>query len=221
MKLNPSAMPGFCAGKIEVESPTAQTRNVVLNHGDALMIVDVQKDFLTGGSLAVPEGEEVIAPLNRYVAMFVNRNLPVFVSGDWHPPDHCSFDAQGGPWPPHCVANTRGAAFAENLNLPDSAKIVRNGQASDREAYSAFDGTELEAELRRANVQRLFVGGLATDYCVRQTARDALEKGFQTFLLQDAVRAVNAHPEDGRNAEAELAGLGARPISLEDLTRAG
>lgn len=210
-------MSEVCAGKVELNSTPTEASGLALGSGDALLIVDLQKDFLPGGSLAVPGGEKVIGPINRYLAKFVQRNLPVFVSGNYHPPHHCSFSAQGGRWPAHCVINTNGAAFAENLSLPDSANVVRKGTETDREGYSAFEGTDLQMRLCAIKVLRLFIGGLATDYCVLQTSRDALRLGFKVFVLQDAIRAVNARPEDGRQAEKEMLDLGARFVQLEDL----
>lgn len=211
---------GICTDRVEVRKGVTKSPGIVLNHGDALIIVDVQKDFLPGGNLAVPNGDAVLAPLNRYQAMFVARNLPIFLSGDCHPPNHCSFKAQGGPWPPHCVANTPGAAFAKKLDMPTSAAVVRKGQEAERDVYSAFDGTDLAERLSNRDVRRLFVGGLATDYCVLHTTRDALNLGFETFLLRDAIRAVNVRPGDRKKAEAEMTELGAEPLQLEDLVHA-
>lgn len=184
---------------------------------DALVIVDVQNDFLPGGALAVPDGDAVLPVLNSYIALFESRGLAIFATRDWHPRDHCSFRAQGGPWPPHCVAFSRGAAFATDLQLPCSAVIVSKAQAPDRDAYSGFEGTELETLLRARGASRLLVGGLATDYCVLRTVRDALARGFRVLLLKDAIRAVNVHPGDGDRAEAEMIALGAQPVTLADL----
>jgi len=181
---------------------------------DALVIVDVQGDFLPGGRLAVAGGDEIIPFLNRYIAGFERAHLPLFATRDWHPPNHCSFQAQGGPWPSHCVAQTAGAEFASSLRLPRSAVVISKGTAPDREAYSGFEGTDLEADLRRASVRRLFVGGLATDYCVLNTVKDALRLGFKVVLLQDAIRAVNVKPTDGAEAEAEMLRSGALPLRL-------
>ncbi len=168
--------------------------------GDALLVVDVQHDFLPGGALAVPRGDEVIHPLNRCLALFARKNLPVYASRDWHPADHISFRARGGPWPPHCVAGTHGAAFPPGLDLPPDAGIVTKADAPDRDAYSAFGGTDLDARLKAAGVGRLFTGGLATDYCVLNTVKDALALGYAVFLLTDAVRAVDVQPGDGEHA---------------------
>lgn len=188
-----------------------------LETGDALVIVDVQNDFLPGGALAVPDGDAVLPVLNDYIALFESRGLAIFATRDWHPPDHCSFRARGGPWPPHCVAFSRGAAFATDLQLPCSAVIVSKAQAPDRDAYSGFEGTELDTLLRARGASRLLVGGLATDYCVLNTVRDGLARGFQVRLLADAIRAVNVNPGDGDRALAEMSGLGAQLLTLREL----
>jgi nicotinamidase/pyrazinamidase len=177
--------------------------------GDALVIVDVQADFLSGGALAVRGGERVIAPLNHCIERFVARGLPVLATRDWHPADHCSFVAQGGPWPPHCVAGTPGAAFPAALRLPPAPLIVSKGTAADHEAYSGFAGTGLESQLRAAGVRRLFVGGLATDYCVLNTVLDARALGFDVVVLDDAIAAVDAEPGDGERALERMRAAGA------------
>ena len=183
--------------------------------GDALLIVDVQNDFLPGGSLAVPRGDEVVPVLNRYLNIFVANNLSVYATRDWHPERHCSFKAQGGSWPPHCVADTRGAEFAAALQLPPSAVIVSKAATVGQDAYSGFQGTDLDERLRAANTRRLFIGGLATDYCVLSTVRDALRLGYRVLLLADASRAVNVQPGDGQRAEEEMVKLGAQRITVE------
>jgi len=182
--------------------------------GDALLIVDVQNDFLPGGNLAVPHGDEVVPALNRAIGAFEAQGLPVYATRDWHPERHCSFRAQGGPWPPHCVAHTRGAEFAPALRLPPAATVISKATSADRDAYSGFEGTDLDRRLRAAGVRRLFVGGLATDYCVLNTVRDALQLGYEVQLLTDAIRAVDVQPGDGQRAEAEMTSLGAQPLAL-------
>ena len=188
-----------------------------LKKGDALIIVDLQNDFLAGGSLAVPHGEEVIPVLNQYRGAFQAKSLPIFATRDWHPPNHCSFKAQGGPWPPHCIAETEGAQFARELILPSSAVIISTATDPDKEAYSGFNGTDLDERLRSVHIRRLFIGGLATDYCVLNTVKDAIERSYKVCLLQDAVRAVNVNPDDGKKAEEEMFRLGAVPITLNAL----
>lgn len=175
----------------------------------ALIIVDVQNDFLPGGALAVSHGEEVVPVLNRYIAQFEQQKLPIFATRDWHPPNHCSFRTQGGPWPVHCVVHSRGAEFAPSLRLPKSAMVISKPSASDKETYSGFEGTDLEGQLRRAGVSSLFIGGLATDYCVLNTVKDALHRGFKVTLLRKAIRPVNVEADDGVKAENEMVRLGA------------
>lgn len=184
------------------------------------MVVDVQNDFLPGGSLAVPEGDAVVPVLNRYLEAFKERGLPVVASRDWHPPGHCSFKDQGGPWPAHCMMGTPGAAFAPALALPPTALIISKGSDPERDAYSGFQGTDLHERLRLLGAQRLFVGGLATDYCVRETVQDALARGYAVILLQDAIRAVNVQPGDGKRAEEEMLAGGAIPIHHDQLIHA-
>jgi nicotinamidase/pyrazinamidase len=186
--------------------------------GDALLIVDVQNDFLPGGSLAVPHGDEVVAVLNRYLKSFISQNLPVYATRDWHPVHHCSFRTQGGPWPPHCVADTRGAQFAAALQLPPAAVIISKATTEKQDAYSGFECTSLDQQLRAANVRRLFIGGLATDYCVLNTVRDALQLGYEVLLLGDAIRAVDVQPGDGLRAEEEMIKLGARSITVDEVS---
>ncbi len=190
---------------------------VTLQDHDALLIVDVQKDFLPGGALAVPGGDEIVPVLNHYIERFLQKGLPIFATRDWHPPNHCSFRDQGGAWPPHCVAGSEGAEYADDLHLPADAEIISKATRPEFEAYSGFDGTDLETRLKQRGVRRLFIGGLATDYCVLNTVRDAIRRGFEVFLLTDAIRAVNVHPEDERKALEEMRRLGARFITLADL----
>lgn len=178
--------------------------------GDALIVVDVQNDFLPGGALGVPHGDEVIAPLNGHLQQFAERHLPIFVTRDWHPPRHCSFREQGGPWPPHCMAGTRGAEFAPGLRVPAGARVVSKAMAPEADAYSGFQSTDLAAQLRGLGVRRVVVGGLATDYCVRATVLDALAAGFGAVVLTDAVRAVELRPGDGEQALAQMRAHGAQ-----------
>ncbi|MCK4536156.1 MAG: nicotinamidase [Desulfuromonadales bacterium] len=182
------------------------------SRGDALIIVDVQNDFLPGGSLAVPDGDAVIPPLNLYIDTFHGRGLPIYATRDWHPADHCSFREQGGAWPPHCVAGTEGAAFAPGLHLPDDAVIISKAKLPEKNSYSGFSRTDLAENLKTRTITRLFIGGLATDYCVLNTVQDALTEGFEVLLIEDAIRAVNVQPGDGQRAVNEMLRSGAQLI---------
>lgn len=188
-----------------------------LGPGDALLVTDVQIDFLTGGNLAVPHGDEVVPVLNHYIRIFQDRGLPVFATRDWHPANHCSFHAQGGPWPPHCIQDTEGAEFAAGLQLTSDIRVVSKATLPDREAYSSFQGTDLHQRLQALGIKRLFIGGLAADYCVLNTVRDAVSLGYGIVLLEDAIKAVNVHPGDGAKAEAEMLRLGAVPTRVDML----
>ena len=190
---------------------------VELGKGDALVIVDVQRDFLPGGALAVPRGDEVVPVLNGYIRLFRDKGLPIIATRDWHPPNHCSFKEQGGPWPPHCVQDTPGAQFAPGLELPRDVIIISKATRPQEEAYSGFEGTDMDEKLKALGVKRLFVGGLATDYCVLSTVKDALKLGYRVYLLLDAIKAVDVNPGDGERAIEEMKSLGAIPITLEDL----
>ena len=185
--------------------------------GDALVVVDLQRDFLSGGALAVAQGGRVLTSINDYLKQFVARRLPVFATRDWHPRDHCSFVERGGPWPPHCVAGSAGAEFGDGLDLPAEAVIISKATTAERDAYSGFEGTDLQARLRQAHVSRLFVGGLATDYCVLQTVIDARSLGFAVVLLGDAIAAVDAHPGDGERAIDRMRAAGATLIDRSGL----
>jgi nicotinamidase/pyrazinamidase len=187
---------------------------IKLSKGDALLISDIQNDFLSGGSLAVPEGNQVIPVLNGYIDTFSKRRLPVFATRDWHPSGHCSFIQQGGPWPEHCIAGSKGAEFSADLHLPASAHIIAKGTDVEKEGYSSFSNRTFKAQLDNIDIHRLFIGGLATDYCVLNTVRDALSFGYQVLLLTDAIRAVNVRPRDGENAINEMIEKGAIPITL-------
>jgi len=185
------------------------TEDVEIRRDDALIIVDVQNDFLPGGALAVNDGDAVIPAINKYLRVFTTNELPIFATRDWHPAGHCSFVDNGGPWPQHCVANSLGAQFAEELALPDDVTIVHKGTDVDKDAYSGFQDTDLADQLHAHGVKRVFVGGLATDYCVLSTVSDALAEGFDVVLLMCTIRAVNVNPGDGDRAIESMLGQGA------------
>ena len=186
----------------------------LLRPGDALVIVDMQNDFVSG-SLAVPGGGEVTPVLNRYIDIFTRQHLPVIATRDWHPPHHRSFRESGGDWPAHCVASSAGAAFVPALALPPDAIVISKGTQTDREAYSGFAGTDLDRQLRARGVSRLFVGGLATDYCVLNTVLDARRCGYDVFLLADGIRAVNIRAGDGSRAEAKMQRAGTIAVRID------
>ena len=190
---------------------------VAVTRDSALIIVDVQNDFLPGGALPVPDGDKVIEPLNRYIEVFRGRGLPVIATRDWHPENHISFKSRGGPWPPHCVRNTWGAEFARDLKLPPDVIVISKAFEEDKEAYSVFEGTNLDEVLRRMGVRRLFIGGLATDYCVKSTVLDALRLGYQVMLLLDAIKGVDVNPGDSERAIREMVEGGAIAIVFEEL----
>jgi nicotinamidase/pyrazinamidase len=176
---------------------------------EALIVVDVQNDFCPGGALAVNEGDKVIQPLNAAIDLFSRRNQPVFFTRDWHPPNHVSFKQRGGPWPPHCVQNSLGAEFHPKLFVPKTATIISKGSNPDVDAYSGFQGTELLDLLRKVDAKRVYVGGLATDYCVKNTVLDSIKFGFETYLLLDAVRGVELKAGDSEKAIREMLSAGA------------
>jgi len=189
----------------------------ILTSNDALLIADIQSDFLPGGALGISGGGEILPVLLTYIRRFHTRRLPIFLTRDWHPPNHCSFREQGGPWPVHCVAGTPGSLPPVEFETPASAVIVYKAIDTDREAYSAFHRTTLDRHLRALGVRRLFIGGLATDYCIMHTVTDALSLGYAVCLLLDGIKAVNVQPDDGRRAEQEMLRLGATPVRLETL----
>jgi nicotinamidase/pyrazinamidase len=184
----------------------------------ALLLVDVQNDFCPGGALAVAEGDQVIAPLNKLIEEFLNRGEPVFRSRDWHPPQTKHFTEFGGTWPVHCVQNTKGAEFHPDLIDDGRIRTISKGMG-DEDSYSAFDGTDLASQLRQLGVEEVWVGGLATDYCVKNTVLDALKQGFEVKALEDAMRAVEVNPGDGERAIEEMRKAGAEIVASNNLCR--
>jgi len=188
-----------------------------ISEQDALIIVDVQKDFCPGGALPVPEGDQVVPVLNNYIKKFTKAGTKIYATRDWHPSDHKSFKRNGGIWPPHCLQGSDGAEFHPDLTLPSEATVISKATEPSMAGYSGFEQTELEKELRKQSVKRIFVGGLATDYCVKSTVIDALRLGFETILLIDATRGVNVKPDDSEKAIEEMVRKGAKIASLADV----
>jgi nicotinamidase/pyrazinamidase len=188
---------------------------ISLTPADALIIVDLQNDFLPGGSLGVPQGDEVVAPIQQLIDLYQAHGLPIYASRDWHPAGHCSFTDQGGPWPIHCIAGSHGAAFSSAIDLEQFSTVISKATTVEKDAYSAFNGTGLGEQMRARGIQRVAVCGLATDYCVLNTAKDALAEGFATLLVLDAIRAVDVHPGDGARAIAQMQDAGAQPVHVD------
>jgi nicotinamidase/pyrazinamidase len=179
-----------------------------LQPGDALVLVDVQRDFCPGGALPIERGDEVVPVLNSWIKRARELGIPIVASRDWHPPEHLSFKPQGGEWPVHCVEDSSGAAFHPDLELPSDAIVITKGNRTDRDQYSAFDATGLVKVLRDRGVKRVFIGGLAQDVCVRATALDAAKDGFETHLIAQGSKPVT--PAGGEAALAEMRRAGVK-----------
>ncbi len=180
---------------------------------DAVIAVDVQRDFCPGGALPVERGDAVVPVLNAWIEAAVDAGATVVASRDWHPPDHVSFVDRGGPWPPHCVQDTPGAALHDDLRLPPDAILVSKGTHRDFDQYSTFDRTGLGSELRDRAIRRVWIGGLAQDVCVAATARHALAEGFETRVIVPATRPIDA--VEGQRALDSLRAAGAELVGEE------
>jgi len=185
------------------------------NSRQALIVVDVQNDFCPGGTLAVPHGDEVVEPLNQQIDEFLRRGAPVYKSRDWHPPTTKHFAIYGGTWPAHCVQNTKGAEFHPALRDDPRISVISKG-LGDTDCYSAFDETDLASQLQQQGVEEVVVGGLATDYCVKNTVLDALKHGFKVKALENAMRAVELQPGDGERAIEEMRAAGAEIVQQQE-----
>ncbi|HKE59026.1 MAG TPA: nicotinamidase [Pyrinomonadaceae bacterium] len=174
----------------------------------ALIVVDVQNDFCPGGTLAVAHGDEVVAPLNQLIDQFLKEDAPVYKSRDWHPAQTKHFAAYGGTWPVHCVQGTVGAEFHPELRDDPHIQIISKG-LGDKDCYSAFDETDLAQKLHDQGVDEVWVGGLATDYCVKNTVLDARRNGFVVKAITEAMRPVDLNPGDGARAIDEMRAAGA------------
>jgi nicotinamidase/pyrazinamidase len=186
----------------------------------ALLLVDIQNDFCPGGALPVRDGDRIIEPVNRLMRRFD----VILESRDWHPADHCSFRAQGGPWPVHCVPGSRGAELHPGLDQSRITHHLRKADTRENDSYSEFaahdeQGRSLDGLLKTHHVQTLYVVGLATDYCVRATVLDGLSRGYTVRVVTDAIGAVNVHPGDGDRALAEMVSRGARLTTSGEVLR--
>ncbi|MEK7574152.1 MAG: isochorismatase family protein [Patescibacteria group bacterium] len=175
----------------------------------ALIVVDVQNDFCPGGSLAVSNGDQVVEPINQMLNLAKQNNWEIYFSRDWHPAKTKHFQK----WPAHCVQNTRGAEFHPNLHQPydyPKFQIISKG-LGEADDYSAFDGG------MRPKAKQLYVGGLATDYCVLWTVKKALELGYEVIFLSDACQAVNLKPDDGKKAIKEMRNAGVKVATTKEV----
>ena len=188
----------------------------------ALVLVDIQNDFCPGGALAVADGDKTVAVANSLMHHF----QLIISTQDWHPINHVSFKERGGPWPPHCVQETVGAELHPALDRAAIAHYLFKASSRDNDAYSEFEGRDergrsLDELLRSYEVTRLYVVGLATDYCVRETVLDGLSRGYQVYVCTDGVRAVNVDPRDGEKALEEMTKAGARLVTSSQIIESG
>jgi len=188
----------------------------------AFIIVDVQNDFCPGGALGVPAGHKILPAINKYIKIFSKADTPVFATRDWHPVKSRHFKDFGGVWPVHCIQNTKGAAFHPDLKLPEKAILLYKGMDPDKDCYSAFcaedaSGSSLFDWLKRLDVKELYIAGLATDYCVKFTAINAIKQSFKVKILVDAIQGVNLKPDDSEEAIKKIIKMGAKKIKLADL----
>lgn len=188
------------------------------HHDSALILVDIQNDFCPGGALAVDEGDQIVPVVNRLIPEF-----PLVISTqDWHPSNHVSFKEQGGPWPPHCVQGTRGAELHQDLKTDTIADYFQKASSADKDDYSEFEGKDeqgrsLDELLKSNGVRRLYVVGLATDYCVLETVLDGIKYGYDVYPVIDAMRAVNVRPQDGEEALLKMSNSGAHLVTSDDV----
>ncbi len=201
------------------ESHALEGWHMKIKKKSALIIVDLQNDFCPGGTLPVPEGDQIVPVVNQYIHLFYRMGSSLFATRDWHPQNHLSFQDHGGIWPHHCVQNTKGTAFHPGLYLPDCLEVISKGDDPKREAYSGFQGTDLLERLRKKKLNTVFVGGLATDYCVKETVLDAIKEGFQVYLLGDAIKGVEVNSGDSKSAVLEMKTAGASMMNLADIER--
>lgn len=188
----------------------------------ALLVVDVQNDFCPGGALAVPQADKTIANLNKYIKIFSKNKLPIFASRDWHPVKTKHFRDFGGSWPVHCIQNTEGAAFHPKLRLPREVILLYKGMDPEKDSYSCFQaedqrGMSFSSILKLFGIKEIYIGGLATDYCVKFSANDAIKQGFKVRLLMDAIKGVNLEPDDSEKAIKQMVKNGAKKLILKDI----
>ena len=185
----------------------------------ALLVIDIQNDFCPGGALAVAGGNEVVAPTNRLIKRFQQHGDPIFYTRDWHPANHCSFNTRGGPWPVHCVQGSPGAAFHSGLDVPRDAVVMDKAWMPDSEDFSGKSSSELFPRLAQLGVQRVVLAGLATEYCIKESALDARAEGFEVVVILDAIRAVNVKPGDDQRALEAMRAHGVKLVTLAEFCK--
>lgn len=182
-----------------------------------LLLVHLQNDFCRNGTVPVPEGDHVIPVANAWIRFFAGRGYGVVATRDWHPPNHCSFQERGGPWPPHCVQGSLGSQLHPDLRIPPGTLIVSCATNPNEEAHSGFDGTSLEDRLEDLDADTVYVIGFATDYCVKRTVLDARRLGFRVVVVQDGIRGFDVRPGDAQRAVQAMHAAGATIASSADL----
>ena len=190
---------------------------VIITNNSAIIAVDIQNDFCPGGALPVPDGDAVVYSMNLYITKFSKMGLPVYFTRDWHPQNHISFKTNGGIWPEHCVQETYGAELHKKLLIPSRAVIISKGISPDNDGYSGFEETDLDKRLKAKNIRQLFIGGLATDYCVKSTVLDALHAGFDVVFLSDASKGVDVNTGASEQAIDEMLREGAVKVVYGDI----
>lgn len=199
---------------------------IASKYGRALLVVDVQNDFCPGGALGIRDGDRIIPTLNRYIEYFAGEGSPVIATRDWHPEITRHFQQFGGVWPVHCVQESPGARFHPLLKLPEGVLVLSKGMDPEEDSYSAFQATDssgmrLGNLLESLGVKRVYVGGLATDYCVKYSALDALNRGLEVYILVDAIAGVNLQQEDSSQAMEEMVRSGSKKMHLQNFLLMG
>ena len=184
----------------------------------ALVLIHLQNDFFPGGALAVEGSDQILPQINRYIALFQHQGATVMATRDWHPPNYCSFQEHGGPWPSHCVQGSRGAQFHADLHLPNGSLIISVATNPQKESYSGFDGTSLADYLEDRDATTVYIVGLATEHWIKQSVLDGLKLGLRMVVLEDAICGVNLKPHDSEDALQEMTAAGARRATAKDLS---
>jgi len=196
----------------------------ILHPHAALLVTDMQVDFCPGGSLAVAQGDAIIPVINHYIELFQQKGLPVYATRDWHPAETSHFSQFGGKWPPHCVQGTPGAEFHPALQLPEDVIIVSKGTDPHRDDYSPFqvivaDGHTFADHLKAAGTTHLYFCGIATDFCIKWAALDALRAGFEVTVLRDAVKGIDLIAGDSERALEEIRQAGGELVDLDTIEK--